>query len=129
MKNEVNLNLLFSGLKYISKTNLLKSALNSPNLTKCVSEFKLRLINCLDSTCIPQDSGISVQFLINIANLLYDLKACDRKICYHLSKSFEQRSIIASQLQCNNFYPIRSIYIIPFYYLVPPGHLIYRIYS
>uniref|UniRef100_A0A3B0MXC4 Uncharacterized protein n=1 Tax=Theileria annulata TaxID=5874 RepID=A0A3B0MXC4_THEAN len=99
MKNELNLNLLFSGLKYISKTNLIKSALNSPNLTKCVNEFKVKLINQLDSTGKLGDSGISDEFLTNIANLFYDLKACDPNFCYHLSKSFEQRSIITSQLQ------------------------------
>ncbi|BAM39747.1 conserved hypothetical protein [Theileria orientalis strain Shintoku] len=94
MNSDVYLASTLSSLKFISSSQLAKTSTNSTVLRKYINEFKKKLFERLDS------NELSDTFLKNAAECLYDLKACDKKTSYHLSRAFESRAgVITNQLK------------------------------
>ncbi|UKK02381.1 hypothetical protein MACK_001740 [Theileria orientalis] len=94
MNSDVYLASTLASLKFISSSQLAKRSTNSTVLSKSIKEFKKKLFERLDS------NQLSDIFLKNAAECLYDLRACDKKTSYHLSRSFETRAgIITNQLK------------------------------
>ncbi|UKJ90075.1 hypothetical protein MACJ_001003 [Theileria orientalis] len=94
MSSDVYLASTLASLKFISSSQLARRSTNSTVLAKYTNEFREKLLERLNS------SQFSDIFLKNAAECLYDLKACDKKTSYHLSRSFETRAgIITNQLK------------------------------